>query len=220
MQTIVVNSQKGGSGKSSLCRVLSVQAAEDGHSAFLIDLDTQGTVNKWHAKRAAEEPRRVELPPDAPIAVLNQALSLLAKQAADYVFIDTPPHASGVLDDVFALADLVLVPVKPTPDDLEAAAVTVGRLRALGVPFLFVVSQAIIHTNITAQAIAALSHHGPVAESIMVNRVVYPASFTDGRVPQEIDRKGQAATEIAKLWVNIQTCLHASMKSERKVANG
>jgi len=112
------------------------------------------------------------------------------------------------------------VPIKPTPDDLQAAAVTVAKLKALRLPFLFVITQAIQNTNITAQAIAALSHHGPVAETLLVNRVVYPAAFTDGRTPQEIDHKGQAAREVGKLWINIKACLHANMTEERKAANG
>ena len=87
-------------------------------------------------------------------------------------------------------------------------------------PFLFVITQAIQNTNITAQTIAALSHHGPVAETLLVNRVVYPAAFIDGRTPQEVDKNGQAAREVGKLWVNIKTCLHATMQEQRKAANG
>jgi len=218
MQVIVVNSQKGGSGKSSVCRTLSVHVARAGRSAFLIDLDPQRTLAQWHEVRQNEEPRRAEL--DA--QNLKDGLEQLRQRDVDYAFIDTPPQASENLDEVFRCADLVLVPIKPTPDDLKSAAVTVTRLKELGVPFLFVVTQAIQNTNITAQAIAALSHHGPVAQTLIVNRVVYPAAFTDGRTPEEIDPKGNAALETAKLWVNIETCLHANMKaySERKVANG
>ena len=39
MQTIVVNSQKGGSGKSTVCRVLAVEASRAGLSVYLIDFD-------------------------------------------------------------------------------------------------------------------------------------------------------------------------------------
>jgi chromosome partitioning protein len=217
MQTIVVNSQKGGSGKSTLCRVLSVEASRAGLSVYLIDFDRDGhTLTNWHQTREAEEPRRVELS----ITGLGEGLKLLEQQGADLVLIDTPPNSIQDMAEIFPLADLVLVPIKPTPDDLQAAAVTVAKLKALRLPFLFVITQAIQNTNITAQAIAALSHHGPVAETLLVNRVVYPAAFTDGRTPQEIDHKGQAAREVGKLWLNIKTCLHANMTDERKAANG
>jgi chromosome partitioning protein len=147
-------------------------------------------------------------------------LEALKQQGADLVLIDTPPNAVQDMSKVFPFADLVIVPIKPTPDDLKSAAVTVAALKALNVPFIFVVTQAIQNTNITAQAIAALSHHGAVAETLLVNRVAYPAAFTDGRTPQEIDKKSQAAREVAKLWTNIKACLHANINSKRKVLNG
>ena len=216
MFTIVCNSQKGGSGKSALSRVLAVQASRLGKSVYLIDTDTQGTLTQWHEAREAEEPRRVELTREA----LPNGLKALAAQGADFVFIDTPPNASEHLDDVFLLADIVLVPIKPTPDDLKAALVTVTRVKVLDIPFLFVITQAIQNTNITAQAIAALSYHGIVAKTILVNRVSYPSAFTDGRAPQEIEPKGPAAREIGTLWDNIQEYLHTSNSKTRKVANG
>ena len=55
MFTIVCNSQKGGSGKSALSRVLAVQASRLGKSVYLIDTDTQGTLTQWHEAREAEE---------------------------------------------------------------------------------------------------------------------------------------------------------------------
>ena len=207
MSTIVINSQKGGSGKSSLCRVLSVEAIKTyPESVYLIDLDPQGTLKQWHEVRENENPKRVEIS----IEALGNNLASINNMGAKYIFIDTPPQASEHLDDVFALADLVIIPVKATPDDLKAAAVTVNRLKSLSVPFIFVVNQAISNTNITSQAIAALSHHGAVAETLIVNRVSYPASFVDGRTPQEIESKGSAAKEIAKLWSNIQAFVENS----------
>jgi chromosome partitioning protein len=120
------------------------------------------------------------------------------------------------------VADLVIVPVKPSPDDLKAAAVTVNRLKALGIPFLFVITQAVQNSNITAQAIAALSHHGAVAETLIINRVTYPAAFTDGRTPQEIEPKGSAAKEVSKLWTFIASYVENlnQTKQKRSVANG
>lgn len=216
MFRIVCNSQKGGSGKSTLCRVLSVYTARLGFSVYLVDTDAQGTLTQWHEAREATEPRRVELTRD----VLEKGMNALAVQGADFVFVDTPPNASEHLDDVLKLADLVLVPIKPTPDDLKAALVTVHRLKSLEVPFLFVITQAIQNTNITAQAIAALSHHGSVAETILVNRVAYPSAFTDGRTPQEVEPKAQAAREVASLWGNIHTYLHIDIIRTRSESHG
>ena len=69
----------------------------------------------------------------------------------------------------------------------------------------------------TAQAAAALSHHGPVAETFIADRVPYAAAMTDGRTAIELTSKGPAALETAALWKNIKACLHANMKKQEKV---
>ncbi|HTV87776.1 MAG TPA: hypothetical protein VME41_02060, partial [Stellaceae bacterium] len=72
--------------------------------------------------------------------------------------------------------------------------------------------------NITAQAIASLSHHGPVAETIIAARVHYAAAMTDGHTAPELATKGPAAQEIAALWINIKACLHAGMPNIKVTA--
>jgi chromosome partitioning protein len=217
MQVVIVNSQKGGSGKSAVCRLLSVEASRRGRSVYLIDFDSEThTLTDWHEARVCEEPRRVEVS----LTDIKQGLRLLAERGAELVLIDTPPNAVHEMAEIFPQADLVIVPIKPTPDDLKGAAVTVAHLKASGAPFLFVITQAIPNANITAQAVAALSHHGRVAETLLAHRVAYPESFTDGRTPQEIAPKSPAAREIAKLWDNVEACLHAGMTEERTTAHG
>lgn len=215
MQTIVVNSQKGGSGKTALCAHLSVQAERTGDGpVYLIDTDPQGTLSQWHERRQAETPRRV----DVPLPTLSDGLTILRQRGASYCFIDTAPTRTDETAAMFRLADLVLVPIRPSPSDLWAAAATVGLLKTAGVPFLFVLNQAKANASITAQAAAALSHHGPVAQTFIADRVPYAASMTDGRTAVELAPNGPAGIETAALWENIKACLHAGMQSARKVA--
>jgi chromosome partitioning protein len=96
---------------------------------------------------------------------------------------------------------------------------TVALLRRVGTPFLFVVNQATLNANITAQAIASLSHHGPVAETIIATRVPYAAAMTDGHTAPELAGKGPAAQETARLWTNVRACLHASEKGQSPCLN-
>lgn len=215
MKTIVINSQKGGSGKTTLCAHLAVQAERVGDGpAYLIDTDPQGTLSTWHDKRQAEAPRRVEVP----LTDLAQGLTVLKGRKAAYCFIDTAPTRTDETAALFRMADLVLIPIRPSPSDLWAAAATVALLREAGVPFLFVVTQAKANASITAQAAAALSHSGPVAQTLIADRVPYAASMTDGRTAIELSPKGPAALETAALWENIKACLHANMQKE--IANG
>ncbi len=142
---------------------------------------------------------------------LPAALATLAQRGATFCLIDTAPTRADENTELFRLADLVLVPVRPSPSDLWAVSATVKLLKQIGTPFLFVVNQATLNANITAQAIAALSHHGPVAQTIIVNRVPYAAAMTDGHAAGELMPKGPAALEIAALWKNIKSCLHENM---------
>jgi chromosome partitioning protein len=213
MQTIVVNSQKGGSGKTMLCAHLAVQAERAGDGpVFLIDTDPQGTLSTWHEHRAAETPQRAEVP----LQHLAQGLAALKQRGASYCLIDTAPTRTDENAALFRLADLVLVPIRPSPSDLWAAASTVSMLKEAGTPFLFVLTQAKANASITAQAAAALSHHGPVAETFIADRVPYAAAMTDGRTANELSAKGPASTELSGLWGNIKTCLHANMKRAKK----
>jgi chromosome partitioning protein len=215
MQTIVWNSQKGGSGKTSLCAHVSVEAEHAGNGpVYLIDTDPQGTLSTWHENRTAETPHRIEVA----LPELPAALATLKQREAAFCFIDTAPNRGDENAGLFRQADLVLVPVRPSPSDLWAVAATVKLLKQIGTPFLFVVNQATLNANITAQAVAALSHHGPVAQTIIVNRVPYAAAMTDGHTAPELSVKGPAAAEIATLWTNIKSCLHASMPATKEAA--
>ena len=214
MQTLVWNSQKGGSGKTSLCAHVAVEAEHSGDGpVYLIDTDPQGTLSTWHEGRQAETPHRVEVPLDDIRAVLET----LAGRKAAYCMIDTAPTRADENAELFRLADLVLVPVRPSPSDLWAVAATVKLLKDIGTPFLFVVNQAVMSANITTQAVAALSHHGPVAQTIIATRVPYAAAMTDGHTAPELGGKGprDAATEITGLWMNIKACLHANMQNQK-----
>jgi chromosome partitioning protein len=214
MQTIVINSQKGGSGKTTLCAHLSVEAERAGNGpVFLVDTDPQGTLSTWHEKRQVELPRRVELPFDG----ISEGLKLLRQHNAAFCFIDTAPSRTDETATLFKFADLVLVPIRPSPSDLWAASATVDLLKRHQIPFLFVLNQVKANASITAQAAAVLSHHGPIAETFIGDRVPYAAAMTDGRTALELTPKGPAATETAALWKNIHACLHADMQTTEKV---
>lgn len=209
MKTIVINSQKGGSGKTTLCAHLAVQAEQSGDGpVYLIDTDPQGTLSTWHDKRKAEIPRRVEVL----LQDIASGIAVLNQRKAAYCFIDTAPTRTDENAALFRLADLVLIPIRPSPSDLWAAAATVAMLKDANIPFLFVVTQAKANASITAQAAAALSHSGPVAQTLIADRIPYAASMTDGRTAIELSKKSLAAIETAALWENIKTCLQLNMK--------
>ncbi len=217
MQTIVINSQKGGSGKTMLCKHLSVEAERAGDGpVYLVDTDPQGTLTAWHGKRESETPARVDLPFDR----LKRGLELIRAQGATYCIIDTASGRLEIASELFKLADLVVFPVQPSEDDLTAAPVTVQNIKGSGVPFVFALTRVKPNTLITAQAAAILSKHGQVAETFVADRTGYKSPYAKGQTITEAEPKGPAAQEVAALWRNIKSCLHESMQQRDKVKHG
>jgi chromosome partitioning protein len=217
MKTILITSQKGGSGKTMLAAHLSVEAERTGDApAWIIDTDRQATLTRWHERRKADTPHRGEVRLDK----LMTGLASLAGQGAAYCFIDTAPTISEQTAALIDLADLIVIPVRPSPSDLWAVTETVQLVKEADKPFLFVITQAKQQATITAQAIAALSEHGRVAKSFIADRVGYAAAMTGGNTAPEISPKGPVAEEISNLWVELKSCFHEKLKSIKKVSNG
>jgi chromosome partitioning protein len=213
MKTIVISSQKGGSGKTTLVAHIAVEAERVGDApAWLLDTDQQGTLSQWHERREYDTPQRA----DMPFARLAEGLANIAARGAAYCFIDTAPTISGQSSAIIHLADLVLIPVRPSPADLWAVSETVALVKDAGKPFLFVVTQAKPQATITAQTVAALSAHGRVAQALIADRVPYAGAMTGGRTAPELAPKSPAADEIASLWLNVKSCFHESMKPPRR----
>ena len=114
----------------------------------------------------------------------------------------TAPAISDQSASIIALADLVLIPVQPSPADLWAVAETVELVKAAGKRFLFVITKAKSQANITAQTVAALSHYGPVAQAFIADRVAYAVALAGGNTAPELASKG-ASAEVAALWKEI-----------------
>lgn len=217
MKIILVTSQKGGSGKTTLAAHLAVEAERNGDTpTWLIDTDKQGTLSLWHERREAETPQRA----DVPFSRLDAGLKTLADRGAAYCFIDTAPTISEQSAFLLRLADLVLIPVRPSPADLWAVSETVTLVKHADKPFMFVITQAKPQASITAQSVAALSQYGRVAQTFIADRVPYAVAMTGGRTAPELSAKSPAAQEIAALWLDVKSCFHENMKSIRRNSNG
>jgi chromosome partitioning protein len=171
LKTIVITSQKGGSGKTTLAAHLAVEAERAGDApVWLIDTDQQATLSQWHDRREQETPQRAEMP----FARLADGLADIGRRGAAYCFIDTAPTISDQTAAIINLADLVLIPVRPSPADLWSVSETIELVKAAGKPFLFVITQAKAQATITAQTIAALSEHGRLSPSLLLVVIFHP----------------------------------------------
>lgn len=213
MKTLVLASQKGGAGKTTIAASLAIAAELAGAGpAVLIDTDPQGSLSAWWNSREANTPALAS----ASLAELPAKLEALAGAGFKLAVIDTPPAITDAIKSVVKLADLVLIPTRPSPHDLRAVGSTVDIAQEAARPFAFVVTQAKANARLTVQAVAALSAHGPVAPAIVHDRVDYAASMVDGRVVQEADPKGRSAEEIMQLFAFVQERMNAKKQTKKK----
>ncbi|HGB3858566.1 TPA: AAA family ATPase [Salmonella enterica subsp. enterica serovar Typhimurium] len=213
MKTLVLASQKGGAGKTTLAAHLAIAAELAGAGpAVLIDTDPQGSLSAWWNSRDANTPALAA----AKLAELPEKLEALGSAGFKLAVIDTPPAITDAIRDVVKLADLVLIPTRPSPHDLRAVGSTVDIAQEAGKPFAFTLTQAKPNARLTVQAVAALSAHGPVAPSIVHDRVDYAGSMVDGRTVQETDSKGRSAEEIAALFAFVQERMNEKKKTRKK----
>jgi chromosome partitioning protein len=199
VRTIVIASRKGGAGKTTLATLLAVEAARVGAGPVaLLDLDPMRGLSLWWEVRAAETPVLIgpEGGPGAAVAAARAA-------GAAILLVDTPPAASPVVADAVALADLVLVPVQPSPHDLRAVGATVEAARRVRRPIVFVINRTKPRVRLTGEAAIALSQHGTVAPVMLADRAAYAAAAIDGRAAPEIEPSGAAASEAGQLWAYV-----------------
>ena len=131
---------------------------------------------------------------------ISNNLAELRGRAGAVTIIDTPPALTGSIEQVIAIADLVVIPARPSPHDLRAIGATLEMTRRAGKPFLFVINGAAPRASITAECVAALSEHGRVAPSILFQRTDYATSMIAGNTVMETVPSGRSAQEIAELW--------------------
>jgi chromosome partitioning protein len=216
MKTIVIANQKGGSGKSTLTVHLAAAAEKAGDGPALItDTDPQGSAGDWFNQRkkaGQDEPRY------APIALseLEAKIAALAFAGAKYLFIDTAPSVGAVNAELLAAADLVLIPLNPTPVDLRALVKGLPLVLATGRPFSFVLTRVRPNLRNNDAIAAALESLGLVLPARIHERVIYAETFAHGKTAFEIDPAGIASVEMARVWDAVKDKLEESENSKTR----
>jgi chromosome partitioning protein len=197
MRVLALASQKGGSGKTTLSGHLAVQAQLAGAGpVVLIDIDPQGSLAEWWNEREAEMPAFAQ----TTVARLVSDLEMLRQKGFKLAVLDTPPAITMAIQSVIAVAELIVIPTRPSPHDLRAAGATVDLCERAGKPLIFVVNAATPKAKITYEAAVALSQHGTVAPVTIHQRTDFAASMIDGRTVMEVDPSGKSAAEVEELW--------------------
>jgi chromosome partitioning protein len=204
MKTIVIANQKGGSGKSTSTVHLAVAAEQAGDGPVLIsDTDPQGSTGDWFNQRKRSG---IDTPRYAPLALsdLSNNLRALTDAGASYLFIDTAPSIGSVNAELFAVADMILIPLNPTPTDLRALVKGLPMIKRSGRPFNFILARVRPNLRNNDGVAMALEALGLVLPTRMHERVIYADSFAHGKTAFEIDPKGIASQELTTIWASLK----------------
>src|SRR5215213_9920190 len=196
MKAIAFVTQKGGSGKSTLCINLAIAAQEAGRSVCILEMDRQATVSDWSESRTAEGPEVAQIE----TSQVDDVIKKLKHAAYDYVLIDTPGvDSAGTLAAIRA-ADLCIIPCRPTPADLRAFKPTLAAIYRLDKRFAFVLNQTPPRSYRTRDAAEGLAVLGILPDVNIVLRNDYQDAIGLGKGVTEFNPTGQAADEVRRLW--------------------
>ena len=126
MTVIAVCNQKGGSGKTTLAINLAGAFAADGMGVLLLDMDPQGSALDWGSIQPAFPPLFEVMEMDRP-QLLRQARGL--RREYEVIVIDCPAKFADSSSAAIRVADLVLVPVQPSPFDVWASDAIAGLVK-------------------------------------------------------------------------------------------
>lgn len=205
MQTVVIVSQKGGTGKTTIAVHLAVAAELADSPAVIIDLDPQASAAAWRDLRTAEGPAVQSVQP----ARLAATFKAAEGAGAALAIIDTPARSENTALEAVRAADLALIPCRPGFFDTAAMTFTANLLRLTGKPGFVVFSQVPARgEGLMAEVTEALDGLAlPVAPAAIHLRAAYSHAIPGGMSAQEYEPKGKAAAEAAALYTWLRTVL-------------
>ena len=184
MPVVAIVNRKGGTGKTTLSINLASAFAEL-HPTLLLDADPQGSALDWADSRST--PQMNLDASELPSGDLLRDLRSLARNY-DWIVIDGPPGIGRTSAEAVRVADMVLIPSKPSPLDVWACADIVEAVKARqsatgGLPRVaFVITMARPRTLLVGQVETALAEYGiPALVARTTERVAYPTTAIEGK---------------------------------------
>jgi len=198
MTTIAIISQKGGAGKTTLALHLAAAAHDSGRVALVVDTDPQATASQWAAWREETPPEVIDSPPPRLAAKVAQAKA----QGAQFIVIDTPPHADSAARAAVEIADLVLIPCRPSAFDLSAIQTTAKLVQLLRKPAFVVFTAGSPNApRVYQEAGELVEGFGTPACPIQIpDRAAFRHASAEGRTVMEFEPNGKAANDVRQLY--------------------
>ncbi|MFN4089420.1 MAG: ParA family partition ATPase [Alphaproteobacteria bacterium] len=209
---VTVAQRKGGSGKTTLAANLAAAWSVSGWTVAAIDIDPQRSLSLWSELRDAHGGKGIAVGSVPGYRVRAEADALARRH--DVVLIDAPPHDETEARIAIRAADLVLVPVQPSPMDVWATRQTLDLVAAEGRRVLLVLNRVPPRARLTEAMHARLVELGaPIASTRIGNRVALASALAEGQAAAEREPGGAAAREIAALAAEVRANLQDITKS-------
>ena len=197
MRVVAFVSGMPGSGKTVLAGHVAAQAEAEGVGPVVVlDGDPARGLSDWWAGRAAPSP----ILGAWDRTCTAEGFKGLAKAGVELVVIDTPSGHTAMAEQAIALADLVVLPTRPNPRDLEVAGAVVDMVEALGTPFVFLINHTQGEDDFPTAAVIALAQHGTICPVILPQRADFRACRAQGQTVMELDPDSPSSEDMARLW--------------------
>ena len=209
--TIIISvlNQKGGSGKTTISSNLAHSFPLDGHKVLLVDSDPQGSLRDWNEANGGELLPVVGLDRET----LPKDLKAVSN-GYDFIIIDGAPQIAKMSAAAVKAANLILIPVQPSPYDIWACADLVDIIIARqevtdGLPkAYFLISRAIKNTKLGNEIKSALSDYKlPIMKTFTTQKVAYPTTAAEGKTVFS-EPECNAAKEITAIKTEVMEILN------------